>query len=83
MSKEDGGWIPSVSLYLTTWPSLHSSLPECPPHSGCMALSSLAGACLCQFQYPLHGSLLYDNILLGLSSTKLTYHDLIVQCLLS
>ena len=39
--------------------STPSSLPECPPHSGCMALSSLAGACLCQFQYPLHGSLLY------------------------
>ena len=34
--------------------------------TGCMALSSLAGACLCQFQYPLHGSLLYDNILLGM-----------------
>ena len=34
-------------------------------------------------QYPLHGSLLYDNILLGLSSTKLTYHDLIVQLMSS
>ena len=62
-----GGWrldSECLSLPGPVWLE-HSSLPECPPHSGCMALSSLAGACLCQFQYPLHGSLLYDNIFLS------------------
>ena len=33
---------------------------ECPPHG---SLYSLAGACLCQCQYPLHGSLLYDDMI--------------------
>ena len=56
MTKEDGSWIASDSLYLAQSGLSTQSVRL-------MALSSLAGACFCQFQYPLHGSLLYDDMI--------------------